>query len=127
MEKLDDILSYVKAEVKGFDEKENSVTIEYKDTNRPDLWSVEGLSRALAGLSWPRKRHQSTIQLANPPSKLMLTPKFTAFAPTSAAQSSKTFTSQTTSSKASCTCRTNLTRPMAEADKKPASASTTLT
>ena len=46
MEKLDDILSYVKAEVKGFNEKENSVTIEYKDTNRPDLWSVEGLSRA---------------------------------------------------------------------------------
>ncbi len=49
MEKLDDILSYVKAEVKGFNEKENSVTIEYKDTNRPDLWSVEGLSRALRG------------------------------------------------------------------------------
>jgi phenylalanyl-tRNA synthetase beta chain len=49
MEKLDDILSYVKAEVKGFEEKENSVTIEFKDTNRPDLWSVEGLSRALRG------------------------------------------------------------------------------
>ena len=49
MEKLDDILSYVKAEVKGFNEKENSVTIEYKDTNRPDLWSVEGLSRAFRG------------------------------------------------------------------------------
>ena len=49
MEKLDDILSYVKAEVKGFNEKEDSVTIEYKDTNRPDLWSVEGLSRALRG------------------------------------------------------------------------------
>ncbi len=49
MEKLDDILSYVKAEVKGFDEKENAVTIEFKDTNRPDLWSIEGLSRALRG------------------------------------------------------------------------------
>lgn len=49
MEKLDDILSYVKAEVKGFDEKENAVTVEFKDTNRPDLWSVEGLSRALRG------------------------------------------------------------------------------
>ncbi|HSV50314.1 MAG TPA: phenylalanine--tRNA ligase subunit beta, partial [Candidatus Acidoferrales bacterium] len=48
-EKLDDILSFVKAEVKGFVEKENSVTIEFKDTNRPDLWSVEGLSRALRG------------------------------------------------------------------------------
>ncbi|MCW3983038.1 MAG: phenylalanine--tRNA ligase subunit beta [Candidatus Bathyarchaeota archaeon] len=49
MEKLDDILAYVKAEVKGFDEKEGSVSIEMKDTNRPDLWSVEGLSRALRG------------------------------------------------------------------------------
>jgi hypothetical protein len=29
MEKLDDILSYVKAEVKGFDEKENAVTVEF--------------------------------------------------------------------------------------------------
>jgi phenylalanyl-tRNA synthetase beta chain len=46
-EKLDDILSYVKAEVKGFDQKENAVSIEMKDTNRPDLWSVEGLTRAL--------------------------------------------------------------------------------
>ncbi len=29
--------------------KENTVSIEMKDTNRPDLWSVEGLSRALRG------------------------------------------------------------------------------
>ena len=49
MAKLDDILAYVKAEVKGFNEKEGSVSIEMKDTNRPDLWSVEGLSRALQG------------------------------------------------------------------------------
>ena len=46
MAKLDDILAYVKAEVKGFNEKECTVSIEMKDTNRPDLWSVEGLSRA---------------------------------------------------------------------------------
>jgi len=49
MAKLDDILAYVKAEVKGFNEKECTVSIEMKDTNRPDLWSVEGLSRALQG------------------------------------------------------------------------------
>ena len=49
MEKLDDILAFVKAEVKGFNEKEGTVSIEMKDTNRPDLWSVEGLSRALSG------------------------------------------------------------------------------
>jgi phenylalanyl-tRNA synthetase beta chain len=49
MAKLDDILAFVKAEVKAFDEKENSVSVEMKDTARADLWSVEGLSRALRG------------------------------------------------------------------------------
>lgn len=49
MEKLDEILAYVKAEVKGYNQQENSVTIEMKDTNRPDLWSVEGLARGLRG------------------------------------------------------------------------------
>ncbi len=49
MAKLDDILAYVKAEVKAFNEKEGSVSVEMKDTARADLWSVEGLSRALQG------------------------------------------------------------------------------
>ena len=49
MERLDEILAYVKGEVKAFDEKEGTVSIEMKDTNRADLWSVEGLSRALQG------------------------------------------------------------------------------
>jgi phenylalanyl-tRNA synthetase beta chain len=47
LEKLDDILAYVKAEIKGFDQKENTLSIEMKDTARADLWSVEGLTRAL--------------------------------------------------------------------------------
>jgi phenylalanyl-tRNA synthetase beta chain len=49
MAKLDDILAFVKAEVKAQNPKEGTVSIEMKDTNRPDLWSVEGLSRALQG------------------------------------------------------------------------------
>lgn len=49
MEKLDDILSYVKSEVKQYNKTEGVVSIEIKDTNRPDLWSVEGLARALRG------------------------------------------------------------------------------
>ncbi len=49
MEKLDDILSYVKSEVKLYDKNAGTVNIEFKDTNRPDLWSVEGLTRALRG------------------------------------------------------------------------------
>jgi phenylalanyl-tRNA synthetase beta chain len=49
MTKLDDILSIIKGEVKLYNEREGTVSIEMKDTNRPDLWSVEGLSRALRG------------------------------------------------------------------------------
>jgi len=49
MEKLDNVLAYVKAEVKGVDEKEGTLGIEMKDTARADLWSIEGLTRALRG------------------------------------------------------------------------------
>jgi phenylalanyl-tRNA synthetase beta chain len=47
MAKLDEILVSIKGEVKLYNEREGMVSIEMKDTNRPDLWSVEGLSRAL--------------------------------------------------------------------------------
>jgi phenylalanyl-tRNA synthetase beta chain len=49
IEKLDEILALVKSEVKMYDEHEGIASIEIKDTNRPDLWSAEGLSRALRG------------------------------------------------------------------------------
>jgi phenylalanyl-tRNA synthetase beta chain len=49
MEKLDEILSLVKSEVKLHDGQEGVLSIEIKDTNRPDLWSAEGLARALSG------------------------------------------------------------------------------
>jgi phenylalanyl-tRNA synthetase beta chain len=49
MEELDNILAFVKAEVKALNEKEDSISIEMKDTARADLWSVEGLCRALQG------------------------------------------------------------------------------
>ena len=49
MAKLDEILANIKGEVKLYNEREGLVSIEMKDTNRPDLWSVEGLTRALRG------------------------------------------------------------------------------
>jgi len=49
VEKINDILAFVKGEVKLFDEKEGTMSVEMKDTNRPDIWSVEGLVRALRG------------------------------------------------------------------------------
>jgi len=49
MAKLDWLLAFVKSEVKLYNEQEGSLSIEIKDTNRPDLWGVEGLARALRG------------------------------------------------------------------------------
>jgi phenylalanyl-tRNA synthetase beta chain len=49
MAKLDEILAFVKSEVKLYDQGEGTVSIEIKDTNRPDLWGIEGLARALRG------------------------------------------------------------------------------
>jgi len=47
IEELNEILAYVKGEVKGIDSEE--IRIELKDSNRADIWSVEGLARALRG------------------------------------------------------------------------------
>ncbi|MFB3888208.1 MAG: phenylalanine--tRNA ligase subunit beta [Candidatus Bathyarchaeia archaeon] len=47
IEKLDDALAFVKAEVKLYNRAEDTLSIEMKDTNRPDLWSAEGLARGL--------------------------------------------------------------------------------
>lgn len=49
MKRINDVLAYVKGEVKLFDEKEGVMSVEIKDTNRPDLWNIEGLARALRG------------------------------------------------------------------------------
>jgi phenylalanyl-tRNA synthetase beta chain len=49
LEKLNDILAFVKGEVKIFDEEEGTISVEIKDTNRPDIWNIEGLARALRG------------------------------------------------------------------------------
>ena len=49
MAKLDELLAFVKGEVKLYDKTAGVVSVEMKDTNRPDLWSVEGLARGLRG------------------------------------------------------------------------------
>ncbi|MCS7120522.1 MAG: phenylalanine--tRNA ligase subunit beta [Nitrososphaerota archaeon] len=45
---LNEILLYVKGEVKHVDDEE--IHIEFKDSNRADLWGAEGLARALRGI-----------------------------------------------------------------------------
>jgi phenylalanyl-tRNA synthetase beta chain len=47
IEKLDEVLSLVKGEVKGYSKNEAILSVEMKDTNRADLWSTEGLARSL--------------------------------------------------------------------------------
>ena len=49
LEKLNDILAFVKGEGKLLDEEKGIMTIEIKDSNRPDIWNVEGLARTLRG------------------------------------------------------------------------------
>ena len=49
LEALDDILSLVKAEVKGYNQTDMALNVEMKDTARADLWSAEGLARGLRG------------------------------------------------------------------------------
>src|SRR4030042_4571620 len=49
MDKVNEALAYVKGEMKLWDEKADVMSIEIKDTGRPDLWNVEGMTRALRG------------------------------------------------------------------------------
>jgi phenylalanyl-tRNA synthetase beta chain len=49
LEKLDWLLAFVKSEVKVYSDQDDVASIEIKDTNRPDLWGVEGLARVLRG------------------------------------------------------------------------------
>jgi len=49
MEKVNEVLEFVKGEVKLWDEKADVISVEIKDTSRPDIWNVEGLTRALRG------------------------------------------------------------------------------
>lgn len=47
IDKLTSLLTFVKGEVASFEGEE--LSIEIKDGNRPDLWGIEGIARALRG------------------------------------------------------------------------------
>jgi len=47
VEQLESFLPLAKAELKGFNEERDELKIELNDTNRPDLWSLEGLARQI--------------------------------------------------------------------------------
>lgn len=48
-DEIDEVLAFAKAEVKAYDERLGVLSVEIKDTNRPDLWNIEGLVRTLRG------------------------------------------------------------------------------
>ncbi|VAX26263.1 Phenylalanyl-tRNA synthetase beta chain, partial [hydrothermal vent metagenome] len=56
-EKLETLLEKVKGEVKDFFRESDSVKIELNDTNRPDLWTPEGIVRQIrpAKRSWSER------------------------------------------------------------------------
>jgi len=55
LDALDETLAPLKAEIKTYNPKENTLSIEMKDTSRADLWSVEGLTRALRSYTGQQK------------------------------------------------------------------------
>ncbi|OOH71928.1 phenylalanine--tRNA ligase subunit beta [Leptospirillum ferriphilum] len=61
VDNLDLLLDWVKGEVKGFDPKTGALKIELNDTNRPDLWTVEGIARQLKGGKSPSGRAWENI------------------------------------------------------------------
>jgi len=91
IEKLDEILANVKAEVKLFNEREDLVSIEMKDTNRPDLWSVEGLSRGLQGFLGKQKGIRR-YAAGRPAAEVEVDVRLFLFARTLPVRSLKTFT-----------------------------------
>ncbi|MDD4281718.1 MAG: phenylalanine--tRNA ligase subunit beta [Candidatus Methanofastidiosa archaeon] len=48
VEELDDLILYAKGEIDGVEG--DMVKVDQKDTNRPDLWSTEGIARQLRGI-----------------------------------------------------------------------------
>ena len=67
-EKINEVLALAKSEMKLFDENTGAMTIEVKDTNRADLWNIEGLVRTLRlllGLDRGLKRYKTVKEIAD--------------------------------------------------------------
>ena len=47
---LDDLFSYAKCEIEEHDLDDDLIKVDCKTSNRPDCWSVEGLTREVKGI-----------------------------------------------------------------------------
>ncbi|MHA1513715.1 MAG: phenylalanine--tRNA ligase subunit beta [Candidatus Hodarchaeales archaeon] len=50
IEKLDELFSYAKCEIEEHDLDDDLIKVDCKTSNRPDCWSVEGLTREVKGI-----------------------------------------------------------------------------
>ena len=50
VEELDDLFSYAKCEIEEHDLDDDLIKVDCKTSNRPDSWSVEGLTREVKGI-----------------------------------------------------------------------------
>jgi phenylalanyl-tRNA synthetase beta chain len=50
VEALDDLFSYAKCEIEEYDLDDDLIKVDCKTSNRPDCWSVEGLTREVKGI-----------------------------------------------------------------------------
>jgi phenylalanyl-tRNA synthetase beta chain len=61
---LNKLVAYVKADVESIEEENDQTTvgIEIKDSNRPDIWCVEGVARALRGYLKLKQSKLASVQ-----------------------------------------------------------------
>ncbi len=70
---LDRRLDWVKGELKEADPRSGLLKIELNDTNRPDLWCVEGIARQLRGGRSPSGRPWEQLAISPSPGTLVVT------------------------------------------------------
>jgi len=71
IDEFDRRLDWVKGELKHYDPQTGTIRIELNDTNRPDLWSVEGIVRQLSGGRSPSNRPWSQMLAPATPAKVI--------------------------------------------------------
>ena len=64
IEQLNDLLPYIKGEIAEYNQDTDELKIELKDTNRPDLWSPEGIARQLR-FTFEERDYSSFLQFHN--------------------------------------------------------------
>lgn len=61
IEELEDLLAFAKSEIDDYVEEEDMLVIDIKTSNRPDLWSAEGMVREIKGILGKEKRIPSYV------------------------------------------------------------------